>query len=93
VKLNKDTQYTAYVAAEECNEVAQGIMKMLRFGPECQHPDTGETNVESLQIEIGQLIYALQRLSKELYMDQDAITDAFKMKKETWDKWKEYYDN
>lgn len=91
--MNENITYTAYVAAEECNEVAQAIMKTLRFGLMQSNPNTGETNKEMLETEIGQLIYSLQKLSDELDLDKEAINHNFSLKKTTWGKWKFYYDN
>ena len=85
-------KYTAYTTAEECNEVAQGIMKILRFGIDCAHPDTGVTNKEAIEEEIGQLRYCLDRFTREQGLNSFAIQNAYDKKMTTWNKWKEYYD-
>lgn len=85
-------KYTLYTAAEECNEVAQMLMKILRFGLMTRSPVTQETNKEMLEEEVGQLQYCLSRIVKELNLDNTNIQDAYDAKITTWDKWKAYYD-
>jgi len=85
-------KYTLYTTAEECNEVAQMIMKVLRFGLETESPKTLESNKEMLEKEIGQLQYCLSRTRNELGLDYVNIQDAYDDKLINWNKWKAYYD-
>lgn len=52
------------VAAEECNEVAKRLMKILRFGPDDIEPGQQFTARERAQQEIYDLLAALDDLDK-----------------------------
>jgi hypothetical protein len=86
-------KYTLYTTAEECSEVTQGIMKVLRFGLEQTNPNNGISNKRQLEEEIGQLQYCLHRLTRELWLDVEVISNSYDAKMTTWNKWKAYYDN
>jgi hypothetical protein len=85
-------KYTLYTTSEECSEVTQGIMKVLRFGLEQTNPNNGISNKRQLEEEIGQLQYCLHRLTRELQLDKATIQDCYDAKLVTWNKWKAYYD-
>ena len=85
-------KYTLYTTAEECAEVSQNIMKVLRFGLDTVSPVDGISNKQKLSEEIGQLQYCLHRLTKELNLDQVTIQDCYDAKLISWNKWKAYYD-
>ena len=85
-------KYTLYTAAEECNEVAQMLMKVLRFGLDTCSPVDNISNKQKLSEEVGQLQYCLHRITRELQLDNVTIQDAYDAKLTTWSKWKEYYD-
>jgi regulator of RNase E activity RraB len=84
-------KYTLYTTAEECNEVSQALMKVLRFGIGRINPKDGVTNRKQLEDEIGQLQYCLDRTIKELDLNNSLIDQSYRNKKETWETWKEYY--
>jgi len=86
-------KYTLYTTAEECSEVTQGIMKVLRFGLEQTNPNNGVSNKQQLEEEVGQLQYCLHRLTRELGLDNKAIQNSYDAKLTTWNKWKAYYDD
>jgi hypothetical protein len=90
--MTPENKYTAYVAAEECNEVSQGILKILRFGIDCAHPETGVTNKRAIEEEIGQLKYCLDRFIREQQLNGFHIQEAYDKKMITWNKWMEYYN-
>ena len=50
------------ILAEECGEVVQIVGKILRHGYQGKHPDTGVTNTQALEEELGHLEYAISRL-------------------------------
>ncbi len=85
-------KYTLYTTAEECSEVSQNIMKVLRFGLDTCSPIDGVSNKAKLEEEIGQLQYCLHRLTRELNLDNVVIQDNYDKKLTTWNKWKAYYD-
>jgi hypothetical protein len=85
-------KYTLYTTAEECAEVSQNIMKVLRFGLHTVSPVDNISNKHKLAEEVGQLQYCLHRMSRELELDiltiqlfYDAILYTLKI-------WIEYYD-
>jgi len=81
-------KYTLYTTAEECAEVSQNIMKVLRFGLDTVSPVDGISNKTKLEEEIGQLQYCLHRLSRELQLNPTNIQDNYDKKLTTWAKWK-----
>jgi NTP pyrophosphatase (non-canonical NTP hydrolase) len=85
-------KYTLYTTAEECAEVSQNIMKVLRFGLYTVSPVDNVDNKSKLEEEIGQLQYCLHRLTRELGLNNIVIQDSYDKKLTTWAKWKEYYD-
>jgi len=92
--MNKDDAYTMYTTAEECNEVSQNIMKVLRFGLDTVYPATGkDSNRDKLEEEMGQLLFCLNKLMDDLDLNEDNILTAYNQKAETWNKWKAYYVN
>lgn len=57
----------AYIplVVEECGEVIQAAMKLIRFGPEHVYrtgSHKGQTNIEALAYEIGDLFEVIDRL-------------------------------
>ena len=85
-------KYTLYTTAEECSEVSQNIMKVLRFGLYTVSPVDNIDNKFKLEEEIGQLQYCLHRLTRELKLNSINIQDSYDKKLTTWEKWKSYYD-
>lgn len=85
-------KYTLYTTTEECGEVTQELMKVLRFGLDQTNPDTGISNKFNLEKEIGQLQYCLHKTIRELGLNNVAIQDSYDKKMTTWAKWKAYYD-
>jgi hypothetical protein len=52
------------ILAEECNETAKEIMKLLRFGTDQTNPETGKLNNHELCVEVGQLYYMFIEMAK-----------------------------
>jgi NTP pyrophosphatase (non-canonical NTP hydrolase) len=84
-------QWVAINAQEECAEVIQAISKIFRFGLQQTYPNTGETNKEHLEEEIGQLLFILEELEREWKLDRFNILLGFDKKESTLDKWKEFH--
>jgi len=76
---------------EECAEVIQGISKVFRFGLTQTHPDTGVTNKQHLEVEIGQLKAMIDLLTKEWDLDTNAINYAYNLKLVNYNKWDKQY--
>jgi len=92
--MNRDNAYTMFTTAEECNEVSQNIMKVLRFGLDTVYPADGKnSNRDKLEEEMGQLMFCLNKLMNDLELNEDNIIDAYNQKANTWERWKAYYVN
>ena len=50
--MKLDERYLVLLA-EECSEVIKAVTKILRFGQNDAHPETGVTNLDELIQEIG----------------------------------------
>ena len=79
------------ISQEECAEVIQAISKVLRFGLHQCHPKTGKSNKESLEEEIGQLKYMLERLVVEYGLDMSNVWDAYYDKGDALEHWAAFY--
>jgi hypothetical protein len=85
-------KYTLYTTAEECAEVSQNIMKVLRFGLNTVSPKDGIDNKTKLEEEVGQLKYCLDRMTRELSLNRTIIQNCYDDKMINWNHWKEYHD-
>ena len=85
-------KYTLYTTTEECSEVSQNIMKVLRFGLDTCSPKDGISNKVKLEEEIGQLKYCLDRTIRELNLDREYIQYNYDDKMINWNHWKSYHD-
>ena len=54
-KLTEAETERLSILAEECGEVIQAVGKILRHGYDSCHPETGETNRQALERELGDL--------------------------------------
>ena len=84
--------YTLYTTAEECAEVSQNIMKILRFGLNTVSPKDGIDNKTKLEEEVGQLKYCIDRMVRELNLDHQVIMNSYDNKLLSWNHWKSYHD-
>jgi len=78
------------IAQEEAAEVIQAISKCLRFGVNHRY-NAGLSNKEKLEIEVGQLLYMVQRLINEWHLDSCAMTQAYNDKEATYSKWENHF--
>jgi NTP pyrophosphatase (non-canonical NTP hydrolase) len=76
---------------EECAEVIQAISKVFRFGINQVHPETGVSNKEMLETEIGQLSFMLSMLVNQWDLDPTAMEEAFNSKRDTYQDWYKYF--
>ena len=86
-------KYTLYTTAEECAEVSQNIMKVLRFGLTTVSPKDGIDNKTKLEEEVGQLKYCLDRMIRELDLNRMVIQNCYDDKMINWNHWKDYHVN
>jgi len=81
----------AVITQEECAEVIQAISKCFRFSLNHGHPETGVTNKEHLETEIGQLKCMLELLTQEWDLDRKNIDHAYDLKSMNYSYWDTRY--
>jgi NTP pyrophosphatase (non-canonical NTP hydrolase) len=70
-------EYLLVVLAEECNEVAQRVAKILRFGfvdPKGTEPGQPYTNKDRLILELNDLLAVVEMV----FEDQDIVSQMLK---------------
>lgn len=68
------------IISEEMGESVQAVGKILRFGFEDHWPEKKVTNREQLEIEIGQVLYAIELMCMEGDMSYERIMSAKEQK-------------
>jgi NTP pyrophosphatase (non-canonical NTP hydrolase) len=81
------------ICQEECAEVIQAISKVKRFGLYQVHPDTGVSNKQALEEELGQLQCMISKVMAELKLDVGNILNNRANKDKALSKWAVYEDN
>lgn len=81
-----------YLLTEECAEAQQAAMKALRHGLENFHPISGEGNKESLEKEIGHILFAVYLLWARDEVDVERVASAALEKCNTAKKWLHYQE-
>lgn len=62
------------ILVEELGEATQAAGKLLRFGIENFNPVTGVRNLDSLEVEIGDVLVAIEMLADVGLIEMDVIT-------------------
>lgn len=87
--LTFDQEERLHLLAEECSEVIQICMKILRHGYESSNPlvENSLTNRQLLEKELGQtqLAYMIMRVNDDF--DEDSISEFYKEKLQTINQW------
>ncbi len=68
------------VLAEECAEVIQAICKIKRHGYESRHPSGGPSNRTQLEIELGDVRWAMLQLTGGGDIKLNSILEAYRCK-------------
>lgn len=63
--MNDQTREILIILQEECAEVIVEISKIMRFGPDQCKPNSDETNIHSLQKELGDLMAMIELITQE----------------------------
>lgn len=86
--MDENTKEILQILQEECAEVIVEISKIMRFGPDQCKPDSDETNIMSLQKELGDLQAMIELLVKaKVGVTVNGMSDAKKMKFEKLKRW------
>jgi NTP pyrophosphatase (non-canonical NTP hydrolase) len=88
----KQVKEVLCIAQEECAEVTQAISKIFRFGWDSCHPETGVTNKDHLEVEIGDLQAMIDILIEKSIISDSAVNAARIAKKEKLKKWSTIYN-
>ena len=65
---------TLLILQEECAEVTQAVSKCFRFGLDNFKPGKPATNVEHLEVEIGDLLAMIDILVEQGIVDPDRLS-------------------
>lgn len=60
--MDENTREILQILQEECAEVIVEISKIMRFGPDQCKPNSDETNIMSLEKELGDLLAMIELL-------------------------------
>jgi NTP pyrophosphatase (non-canonical NTP hydrolase) len=88
----KQVKEVLCIAQEECAEVTQAISKIFRFGWDSCHPETGESNKDHLEVEIGDLLAMVDIMIEKCLVSDDKVNAARIAKKEKLKKWSTIYN-
>jgi len=81
-KLSDAQLERLYILSEELGEAQQAIGKILRHGYDSQHPETGFTNKESLENELGDVKAAICLLTQKDEVSSSKIVTKMFLKLE-----------
>lgn len=90
--MNKQTHEVLIILQEECAEVIQGISKCFRFGLDNFKSNTGQTNVQHLEEELGDVVTMINILVESGIIDQRMIDAAAVSKIQKLKKWSTIYE-
>ncbi len=79
--MNK-TEHLLVCLIEECNEIAQDVCKILRFGLDDTNPLTNESNRKKLRKELADLEGVIQLLNENTDIDFSMLQDDINNKKD-----------
>lgn len=89
--MNEKESEVMDILQEECAEVIQAVSKIRRFGVDSKHPEGGPTNLEHLEIEIGDVIAMIEIMNEFKMIDMTKVQIATLNKKEKLKKWSNIY--
>lgn len=91
MKIDKQTKEVFCITQEECAEVTQAISKIFRFGFDSVHPVTNESNIQSLEHEVGDLLAMIDIMVEKCIISDSNINEFRKAKKEKLKIWSNIY--
>ena len=75
-----NTQYLLDKLQEEAAEIIQAVSKIRRFGPDNNHPDRKETNLQELQGELEDFLALIAALEYQQFIDLSNSQNSIKQK-------------
>lgn len=91
--MDDRTREILLILQEECAEVTQAISKCFRFGIDNFKPDKPKTNLEHLEVELGDLLAMIDLLEQFGVIDRTNIEKAKHGKFEKLKQWSSIYEN
>jgi NTP pyrophosphatase (non-canonical NTP hydrolase) len=82
MNMNTNTQEALGILQEECAELISAVSKINRFGQSCINPNTGLSNQEALEREIGDVLYMIEYLKRNKFLSEHNLELAM-LKKES----------
>jgi NTP pyrophosphatase (non-canonical NTP hydrolase) len=83
----EDVQEALRILQEECAEVIQAISKIFRFGEDSRWPEDNITNLEQLEMELGDIFCMMNYLMEKKYVNEKEVLRYGIVKKEKLKKW------
>lgn len=90
--MDKKVKEIMCILQEECAEVTQAISKCFRFGLDNAKPGKPLTNLEHLEIELGDLLAMIDILIENHVISIDKLDIAKIAKKEKLKTWSNIYE-
>ena len=85
--MDKQIKEVFCIAQEECAEVTQAISKIFRFGFDSRNPQTGKSNIQSLEEEVGDLLAMVDIMIEKCIISDSNVNAARKAKREKLKVW------
>lgn len=87
-KVNNHQEECLNILQEECAEVIQAASKIKRFGIQSYHPSLSTSNLENLEMEIGDVLCLIDIiLESDIGLSADRIEIAKNLKRERLAQW------
>jgi len=91
--LNDKEYETLLILQEECSEVIQAVSKIFRFGKDNFKPGKPKTNLDHLEMEIGDLLAMIDLLHQMGIIREEQISNAMTEKIEKLKKYSRIYES
>lgn len=89
--MNERIQEALGILQEECGEVVVAVSKINRFGAATERMDTGKTNLQQLEQELGDVLAMIDILHEMDLVSYNNLEAAAMAKKEKLKKWSKIY--
>lgn len=90
--MDKKTKEIMCILQEECAEVTQAISKCFRFGLDNFKPGKELTNLQHLEVELGDLLAMVDILIENSVISKTVVERATEAKKEKLKTWSNIYE-